>query len=617
MKRAAVVYLIFVLFPFALTLHAQAQAPAHGGEVKTESPSTSISVTVMLSLHALDDAEALMKSLTTPGDPQFHKFLTADQFVARFAPKDAEVAKVVAELSKYGLAAQRTTATTLNVTGQPFDMERAFSVSLHTYEVPAHGNVPGYTYHVPLSPPTIPAEISEMVSAVVGLDSGPSLHTNHHVAHNRLARASAAQGSTSGNWTVLDFANYYDVQLLYKLGLSGKGRTLGIVTLASFTPSDAFAYWSALGLSVDPNRIQIVNIDGGPGAPSDASDSIETTLDVEQSGGIAPGANIIVYQAPNTEKGFADAFAAAVETNSAETLSTSWGKWEWLFGNNSVQTFHELFLRAAIQGQTVFAASGDYGPYDVDAYPPCFSSSTCFLTFSVNYPASDPAITAAGGTTLAGNQKLCLNAACTPPYYTIDILHEGVWGWDYLLGLCDAIGQDPITCGIFPLGSGGGVSTLFEVPSYQLSLPGIQLSQPDQNVVFNEKKYMLPSNFPGRNLPDVSFNADPDTGYAIYYTSDVSGFGIKTFWGGTSFVAPQLNGVSALFGEYLQSRLGLLNDPFYRLALSGQAYTNPGAPLRAIPYGDNWFYQGNNGYSLGAGLGTLDVANFAEFLRKQ
>jgi subtilase family serine protease len=264
MKRAAVVYLIFVLFPFALTLHAQAQAPAHGGEVKTESPSTSISVTVMLSLHALDDAEALMKSLTTPGDPQFHKFLTADQFVARFAPKDAEVAKVVAELSKYGLAAQRTTATTLNVTGQPFDMERAFSVSLHTYEVPAHGNVPGYTYHVPLSPPTIPAEISEMVSAVVGLDSGPSLHTNHHVAHNRLARASAAQGSTSGNWTVLDFANYYDVQLLYKLGLSGKGRTLGIVTLASFTPSDAFAYWSALGLSVDPNRIQIVNIDGGP-----------------------------------------------------------------------------------------------------------------------------------------------------------------------------------------------------------------------------------------------------------------------------------------------------------------------------------------------------------------
>ena len=85
MKRAAVACLIFVLFPFALTLHAQAQAPAHGGEVKTESPSTPISVPVMLSLHALDDAEALMKSLTTPGDPQFHKFLTDDSMFVRWS----------------------------------------------------------------------------------------------------------------------------------------------------------------------------------------------------------------------------------------------------------------------------------------------------------------------------------------------------------------------------------------------------------------------------------------------------------------------------------------------------------------------------------------------------
>jgi subtilase family serine protease len=128
---------------------------------------------------------------------------------------------------------------------------------------------------------------------------------------------------------------------------------------------------------------------------------------------------------------------------------------------------------------------------------------------------------------------------------------------------------------------------------------------------------VLPSNFPGRNLPDVSFNADPDTGYAIYYTSDMTGFSIQTFWGGTSFVAPQLNGVSALLGEYLQGRLGLLNYPLYRLALTGQAYSGPNPPLHAIAYGDNWFYQGSNGYNLGAGLGTLDVANFAVFLRNE
>ena len=81
------------------------------------------------------------------------------------------------------------------------------------------------------------------------------------------------------------------------------------MTLAAFTPSDAYKYWQAVGLKVSQNRIRIVNVDGGPGAPSDASGSIETTLDVEQSGGIAPGAKVIVYQAPNTNQGFVDVVA--------------------------------------------------------------------------------------------------------------------------------------------------------------------------------------------------------------------------------------------------------------------------------------------------------------------
>jgi subtilase family serine protease len=191
-----------------------------------------------------------------------------------------------------------------------------------------------------------------------------------------------------------------------------------------------------------------------------------------------------------------------------------------------------------------------------------------------------------------------------------------VWGWDYFEGFCDAIGYpNPITCGIFPAGSGGGVSVLFEEPSYQFFLPGIQRSQPAQFFEGFGLEYALPAYYPGRNVPDVSFNADPYTGYVVYYTSSVSGFGIESGWGGTSFVGPQLNGVSALLGEYLHSRIGLLNFPLYSLALTGRAYGKYGAPLHAIAYGDNWFYYGRNGYSPAAGLGTLDVANFAETLR--
>jgi len=618
------------------------------GPLEALSPNTPIALTVALRLPDLDAAEKLLQAVSTPGDPRYHQFLTAQQFVTRFAPTKAEVARVTAALGKYGLSAQQSTATTLRVSGLPSDLERAFAVSLHTYEVPAHDDVPGYTFHAPLTHATIPAEISASVAAVVGLDSRPSLRPLGRTVPSRLKIAGSvpqtATPDAPGFWTVIDFADYYDVQPLYSAGVSGSGRTLGIVALASFTSSDAFAYWSALGLSVNPHRIQIVNVNGGPGEPCDTCGSIETAIDVEQSGGVAPGANIIVYQAPNTDQDFVDAFAAAVDANKAETLSTSWGEWEW-YSNlengpvidpttgktvGQTQALHELFVRAAIQGQTLFAASGDSGAYD--ATGPCLvipysptQPYSCSDPLSVDDPGSDPAMTAAGATTLPGLQEFSL--ANGAPYY-VNVPRERVWAWDYLEGLCKALGiPDFFACGIFPVGSGGGVSVVFEKPFYQYFLPGVQLSQPGQVWQAGEgieaeygfgTYYALPAYYQGRNVPDISFNGDPDTGYVVYYTSNVTGFSVQTYWGGTSFVAPQLNGVSALLGEYLGgTRLGLLNFALYGLALSGQAYGGPDAPLHAIRYGDNWFYHGSEGYNPAVGLGTLDVWNFAKVLRSQ
>jgi subtilase family serine protease len=238
---------------------------------------------------------------------------------------------------------------------------------------------------------------------------------------------------------------------------------------------------------------------------------------------------------------------------------------------------------------------------------------------SVIYPASDSYITATGGTTLPGLQEYCLNTACTPPYYDIDIPHESVWGWDYLTGFCKVLGYNPISCGIFPGGSGGGVSVAFSKPEYQFGISGTQVSEPGQAFYLQPDGLLdvLPAFYPGRNLPDVSFNADPETGYVVYYTSSVSGFGLDEFYGGTSFVDQQLNGVMALLGQDLNKRIGFLNPTLYGLLQDGQAYFGPDAPLRAIAYGDNWFYQGSNGYNLGAGAGVMDVANFAKALRGQ
>ncbi len=144
------------------------------GPLDATAATTPIAITIALALPALEDAEKLEQAIYTPGDPDFHHFLTAEEFVTRFAPSEAEIANVVGALAKYRLSAEKTTATTLRVTGRPADMERAFSVRLHSYEVAPHDGTRGYAFHAPLSRPMIPAEITVPVAAIVGLDSRPA-----------------------------------------------------------------------------------------------------------------------------------------------------------------------------------------------------------------------------------------------------------------------------------------------------------------------------------------------------------------------------------------------------------------------------------------------------------
>jgi subtilase family serine protease len=596
-------------------------------------------VTITLKLRNLAGAEEMMRRLSTPSDPLYLRFMLSNQVQEQFGPSEETVAAVVASLRGHGLTVERTTATTLMATGTPAIMERAFQTSLHQFQRPATDKAPALTFYAPTSRPLVPAEIAAVVGAVAGLSTKPVFHSNLrrapdtfanlHVQSTVIPGADSAPVGNPGFLTVADLAARYNVNPLYGQGVKGRGRTIGIVTLASFTPSDAFAYWRSLNLNVDPNRLTVVNIDGGPGAPSDKSDSEETTLDVEQSGGVAPDAKIIVYQAPDTDQGFLDAFAAAIQSNNADSISTSWGLWEGFdYGlappdvtdpfSGQVVTFaqaaHELFVVAALQGQSLFAAAGDAGAFDsVRIFPP----QSFTFPLSVEYPAADTAITAAGGTTLPGKQVFALSNG---NLFSINVPTERVWGWDYLKPLCDALQLDPITCGIFPVGGGGGVSVFAPVPFYQLATAGVQTSQPGQvlsevDTTPTQTLFVFPAHFRGRNLPDVSLNADPDTGYTVFYTSDTTGFAVDAFFGGTSFVAPQLAGITALLAQDAGHRLGLLNPLLYGLALLGGTGGSD-AVLNTISAGDNWFYSGRNGYSPAAGLGTLNVANLAKRIKQ-
>jgi kumamolisin len=618
-----------------------APAAADLGAVTASDKSAQMSVTIALKLNHPQQLEQLLESLYTQGSPRYHQFLSAEEFRDQFAPSADTIASVSRYFEAAGLKVTRSATAQLRVTGSADAIERAFAVQLHSYAVAATATTPAYQYRAPLAEPQLDASIADSVHGVFGLDTQPRLVPHSRQAARTPAPSHAAQNKGAldpfGFLTVADFAQVYNVDPLYRQGINGHGRTIGIVTLAAFTPSDAFAYWASLGLNVAANRITEVQVDGGSGPPSDDSGSLETTLDVEQSGGIAPGAKMIVYEAPNTNQAFIDVFATAIDANTADTISTSWGEWELFdssnpFGNGPIsnpvtggmtsilQAMNDMLLQAALQGQSLFAAAGDAGAWDeVGELPPGYSN-----VISVDDPGIQPFITSAGGTTLPGKQLY--SGAPLPPgvTFTINIPQERAWGWDYLEPLCVAQGFAPpvaITCGLFPGGGGGGVSLYFPRPFYQQGIAGMQDTVAHQKLIFTDPPSppqliaSLRAGFAGRNVPDLSVNADPQTGYLIAYTSSVSGFSFEPFWGGTSFSAPQLNGVTSLLAQGTHHRVGLLNVPLYLLLRESAAHPGRNEALRDITSGDNWHWFAQPGYDLASGVGVPDVANLLEALR--
>jgi len=588
----------------------------------------SVAVSLVLRLRHEAELENYVRQTATPGSANFQKFLTTAQFAERYGATDAQIAKVQGYLSQHGLQGELLDShLVISVRGTIGQFSQLFGTPVHNYV----SRKTGQRFHRPARPLVMPVGLGDNVILASGL-SNEWHYVPHHtsklpVTNLRLAnppttlsaqaRAAATGNPTAtgvpGQYTVGDVANLYNINPLYRRGITGKGSTLAIVTLATFDPSDAEDYWTAIGLDTKPNRITQVHVDGGGGT----NGADETTLDVQQAGGLAPQANIIVYDAPNAGSGFVDAFARAVSDNRADSISASWGLGE-IFnfaalnvdGARNTDTtdvgdlraYHQIFLEAAAQGQSMFAASGDSGAYDtVRALGTGDGPGEFSAPLTVDAPASDPYITAAGGTTVP------VKFVNSSGQVVLSIDQESVWGWDYLLPFV------PSRDYVFSVGGGGGVSVYWRQPMYQLFTSGMERSEKNQELTYNDPAtgpytYLkLPGNFKGRNLPDISLNADPETGYLLVFQGGLYSSG------GTSFVAPQLNGITALLRQSTGHRIGLWNPHMYLLQnLFGYGKWSA---FNRISAGDNWFYAGNGRYNPGAGIGTLDVANFDTFLR--
>jgi kumamolisin len=586
------------------------------------SPTDVKSFTVSLAVRNKAALTAAVAAVADPKNASYRKFITPAQFAATYGQTPAAVAQVTAFLQAHGFTVDEVAANSLliSVTGTNAQIAATFGSAIHNY------TLSGTAYQAPAGSTTIPAAIASVATAVSGLSDRAIFRSHAAVipntgalagdvpAQSRVLSPDVAPASGPGSYSVLDVAAKYNVNPLYAKGLSGAGRTIGIATLAGYSQADAYAYWSQLGIPVSPTRITDVKVAGGfsAGFGPGTEGAGETTLDVEQSGGIAPGANIRVYVAPNTDAGFMQVFSKPINENLVDVLSISWGSPEIVYAPAELDAFDALFSQAALQGIPLIAASGDAGAFDINrsyTYPDC----TTLLT--VDFPAVAPGMLAAGGTTLP-NTVVHVHGPVTVPT-------ERAWGWDYLHDyITTNFGSDYGTTlyytSYFTVGGGGGVSVNYPVPAFQQGVTGLMTSAQGQSLLCNpafvgdpagayEDLADLPAGVAGRNVPDVSLNADPYSGYSEYFTGQWS-----TGSGGTSFVAPQLNGMLTLITSGLSGRIGPINPQLYA-AFKAQGYA-AGSPFKAITAGDNEYYKAAAHYNPATGLGSLDVNALATTL---
>jgi kumamolisin len=321
---------------------------------------------------------------------------------------------------------------------------------------------------------------------------------------------------------------------------TGKGECIALIELGGgYNDSDVTAAFGAMKLA--PPIVVAVPVSGGSNAPGDPNGADgEVALDIQVAGGAAPGAKIAVYFAPNTDQGFVDAITAAVhdEENAPSIVSISWGSAESVWTQQSVTSMSSAFADAVSLGVSVFVASGDNlaadGVSDGQAH--------------VDFPASCPTVVGCGGTKLTAQSG--------------KIADETVWNSD-------------------GGGSGGGVSTLFPLPDYQ-DKAGVPVS--------------VSTGKPGRGVPDVAGDADPNTGYRVVVD------GQSQIVGGTSAVAPLWAGLFALLNAARGTSIG---QPHAIL------YAGPQA-LRDVTQGNNETsgvgYEAGPGWDACTGLGTPDGA---------
>jgi hypothetical protein len=547
-------------------------------------------ITLMFSrTPAQEDAfTQLLAEQQDPSSPNYHKWLSSEEFADRFGLSQNDIDKISGWLRDQGfqvayVARGRDFVAASGTAGQVLN---TFHTEIHRYTIDGEAHI------MNASAPSVPAALGGVVTEIQGL--------NDFRAKPGAVRAKPATGAadrpdntaSNGGHSLApdDIATIYDITRLYNNGVDGSGQKIVVVGQSNINLNDIRQFSSQFNLpGGDPAVMQCCGAD--PGETEDDNE-VEADLDLEWVSGVARKANVIFVYAWDADW----AAQYAIDQNLAPVVSESFGVCESSSNKAfSLSAYEQLALNARSKGITWLAAAGDSGAADCDHSS--YDAATQGL--AVNVPASIPEVTAVGGTEFNEGSGSYWNATNTA---------NGASAQSYIP---ETAWDDALSYGDHILATGGGRSTFYQKPAWQAGYPGV----PSDGM---------------RDVPDVALAASLDHDpYNIYGYDTTTGTSDAYVVGGTSAATPVMAGIVALLNQSLteagKPTAGSMNTTLYALARTGSTTNHTSATLfndvttgsnrvpcvAGTPDCANGFlgYPAGPGFDLATGLGSVDAYN--------
>lgn len=548
--------------------HNTPPAVAKARFLSHRNPREVLDISLALPLRNGADFAQFARDVVDRSSPSYHKFLTPAQFMELYAPTGAQLATVEGFLTQHGIKVTGVLGANTRIHAQASvaTLESAFGIAINNY------SYQGQEFFSPSSDPVLPADVGSLVMAIMGMDNRVTMRS--HMVESPRGIGVGPTGLMPQQVAAL--YSWPDVTT----SATGAGSTIAIATAFNYRDSDLNKFWSVSGVPATTANITRVPVDGVTNTLNG-----ETTLDVARSSAMAPGATLRVYECRNPQfQTFDDEFAQILDdiVNHSITInvvSTSWGGPESNTPLADIGAEHQSIASFVSGfGVVMLAAAGDDG-----------SADRASGNDNADYPASDPEVVAAGGTTLTlspGNGHR---------------LAEIAWS-----------------------GAGGADSAIFAVPGYQNgtdfasftlhngSCPSDLTTAPGATTDFGAAIGDVCNNAgnDSRQSSDMALDADPATGYGLYYN------GRWVEYGGTSFVAPELAGLFAdIVQQHASGNIGNGNVLIYCAGTGNSSVfgTNPNAFIDIIS-GSNGKFTAATGWDHPTGWGVPGVDFVANIL---